>query len=260
MTWDVFVSHASEDKEFVRKLAVGLQDAGLRVWFDEFSLEAGDSLRRSIDNGLQASRYAVVVLSKNFFRKEWPQRELDGLVARDDGKSKVIIPVWYQVTASEVRAHSLLLADKLSVEYSGSLDGVLSRLLRAIRREDYAKTKWNPEPVEAVGLSLAPLPVRPAFGKALCLGRFCVSNDEYARFVRATGRTSPIGEAFIDGKWSGPFHPWHESGFLEPEKPVVCVDFFDALRFCGWASTQRTTLSLPTAELWELRNPRELGV
>jgi hypothetical protein len=44
--WDVFVSHASEDKEgFVRPLAEALKDRGLRVWFDEFTLRVGDSLR-----------------------------------------------------------------------------------------------------------------------------------------------------------------------------------------------------------------------
>jgi hypothetical protein len=94
MTWDVFVSYGTEDKQFARRLAKGLQEAGLRVWFDEFALEAGDSLRRSIDKGLRDSHYGVVVLSHNFFRKEWPQRELDGFTARDDGKSKVIIPIW----------------------------------------------------------------------------------------------------------------------------------------------------------------------
>jgi hypothetical protein len=251
MTWDVFVSHASEDKEFVRELAIGLQNAGLGVWFDEFALEAGDSLRRSIDKGLRESRYGVVVLSPNFFRKEWPQRELDGFVARDDGKSKVLIPVWYQVTAAEVRAYSPPLADKLSVEYAGSLDGVLSRLLRAIRREDYAKTNWNPEPLRANGLSLIPLPVRPALGRALCVGQFCISNAEYARFVSATGHSQPVGDAFVNGRWLGPFQPWQDPDFQGPEKPVVCVNFFDAIEFCRWASSPRVTVSLPTAELWE---------
>ena len=50
MNWDVFVSHASEDKEFARALAEGLSKKGLSVWFDDFELKVGDSLRRSIDN------------------------------------------------------------------------------------------------------------------------------------------------------------------------------------------------------------------
>ena len=81
MNWDLFLSHASEDKEDVarplHKLLVG---KGLRVWYDEMTLSLGDSLRRKIDEGLANSRYGLVILSPSFFAKEWPQKELDGLV------------------------------------------------------------------------------------------------------------------------------------------------------------------------------------
>ena len=37
--YDIFLSHASEDKDDVaRPLALLLQKLGLRVWFDEFEL------------------------------------------------------------------------------------------------------------------------------------------------------------------------------------------------------------------------------
>lgn len=90
--YDVFICHASEDKDdLARPLANALKDLHVEVWFDEFSLKVGDSLRRSIDRGLARSRFAVVVLSPAFFRKNWPQRELDGLVARemDNGESVI---------------------------------------------------------------------------------------------------------------------------------------------------------------------------
>jgi hypothetical protein len=71
MEWDVFISHASEDKEdFVRLLAERLRTHGLRVWYDDFTLTVGDSLRRSIDRGLARSRYGIVVISPNFLRKD----------------------------------------------------------------------------------------------------------------------------------------------------------------------------------------------
>ena len=55
--WDVFVSHASEDKDaFVRPLAAALQSLGVSIWYDEFSLRVGDSLSRSIDKGIAGSR------------------------------------------------------------------------------------------------------------------------------------------------------------------------------------------------------------
>jgi len=82
--WDAFISHAWEDKEsFVRPLAHALTALGAAVWYDEFSLRLGDSLSASIDKGLAGSRYGIVVLSKAFIAKRWPQRELQGLVKRN---------------------------------------------------------------------------------------------------------------------------------------------------------------------------------
>ncbi|TEU12597.1 MAG: toll/interleukin-1 receptor domain-containing protein, partial [Anaerolineales bacterium] len=99
MDWDVFISHTWEDKEDIaRPLAEALRQKGLRVWYDEFTLTLGDSLRRSIDHGLAQSRYGVVILSPNFFTKEWSQKELDGLAAREVSGEKVILPVWHNVT------------------------------------------------------------------------------------------------------------------------------------------------------------------
>jgi hypothetical protein len=86
--FDVFISHASEDKdEVVRPLAYALQASGLGVWYDEFELRIGDSLRRKIDRGLVSSRFGVVVLSKAFFGRGWPEYELDGLVTRRVGRA-----------------------------------------------------------------------------------------------------------------------------------------------------------------------------
>lgn len=131
--WDAFVCHASEDKEdFVRPLAQGLIARSLIVWFDEFTLTVGDSLRRSIDRGLARSRFGIVVISPNFLRKEWPQKELDGLVAREIDGTKVILPVWHNITADEIRAYSPMLADRLAAVSSKGLDHVIEDLTRAI--------------------------------------------------------------------------------------------------------------------------------
>jgi TIR domain len=133
--WDVFISHASEDKDdFVRRLAHGLEEKGLKVWFDEFTLTVGDSLRRSIDDGLSRSRFGIVVISPAFLRKDWPQRELDGLVAREIRGVKVILPVWHNITADLVRKYSPTLADRLAVSSNRDLDDVIAQLLRAMEQ------------------------------------------------------------------------------------------------------------------------------
>jgi hypothetical protein len=117
--YDFFISHASEDKEgFVRELARALRGRGARVWYDEFTLKVGDSLRRTIDRGLANSRFGVVVLSESFFQKEWPNRELDGLVALETSGSTRILPIWHKVSKDEVARYSAPLADKVALNTS----------------------------------------------------------------------------------------------------------------------------------------------
>lgn len=131
--YDVFICHASEDKEtFVKKLAEALSKEGLKVWYDEFTLRLGDSLRRSIDRGLSCSQYGVVVLSESFFQKDWPQKELDGLVAKEHNFDKVILPVWHRVTRKQVESFSPILADRLAVSSNEGMDIVVKRILEAI--------------------------------------------------------------------------------------------------------------------------------
>lgn len=113
--YDVFVSHASEDKDaVVRPLALALREHGLEVWFDEFELSIGDSLRRKIDSGLARSRFGIVVLSQAFFKKGWTNYELDGLVTRAVTGDQILLPIWHNVSKDEVMAYSPSLADKLA--------------------------------------------------------------------------------------------------------------------------------------------------
>jgi hypothetical protein len=134
--WDVFISHASEDKdEIARPLAEALRANRLRVWYDEFSLKLGDSLRQSIDKGLGRSRFGVVILSPRFFEKHWPQQELNGLVTREVNAKKVILPVWHGVTFDDVRRYSVTLADRFAVQTSKGFAVVVETILTAIADE-----------------------------------------------------------------------------------------------------------------------------
>lgn len=112
---DVFISHASEDKDaFVRPLAEALRVEGLRVWYDEFSLRIGDSLRQKIDRGLATSRVGLVVLSPAFIAKGWTNYELDGIVTRSVSGDQVLLPIWHNITKQEVIDYSPSLADKVA--------------------------------------------------------------------------------------------------------------------------------------------------
>jgi len=135
VAYDVFISHAWEDKkEFAEPLAQALQLLEFNVWYDDFQLKVGDSLRRSIDRGLAKSRYGVVVLSSAFFTKNWPQYELDGLVAREMSGAKVILPIWHKVSKDEVLFYSPSLADKVALNSSlFSTEEIAERLAEVLR-------------------------------------------------------------------------------------------------------------------------------
>lgn len=113
--YDVFISHASEDKkDFVAPLVEALQDAGIRVWYDTLEMQWGKSLREQIDNGIKHSKFAILVLSKNFFAKRWPQRELDGILAKQEITGATPLPIWHNISFEEV------------YEFSPTLSGIFS--------------------------------------------------------------------------------------------------------------------------------------
>lgn len=114
-SYDVFISHASEDKEeIVRPLAYALKEKGLSVWYDEFELKIGDSLRRKIDMGLSKSNFGIVVISHSFIKKGWTNYELDGLITRAVSGEQVLLPIWHDISKQEVVDYSPSLADKLA--------------------------------------------------------------------------------------------------------------------------------------------------
>ena len=133
MTWDLFISHASEDKaDVARPLADMLQAKGLKVWYDELTLRIGDSLRKSIDNGLARSRYGVVILSPNFFKKNWPQKELDGLFSLESVEKERILPVWHNVTAADVKNFSPMLIGRVGIPTASGMDHLVAKIVQKV--------------------------------------------------------------------------------------------------------------------------------
>lgn len=101
--YDVFISHASANKEdYVRKLVASIKKVTSNVWYDEDMLKWGDDLLKEIMNGLEHTEFAIVVFSKDFFGREWTERELKELLEKQDrlGK-KIVLPLLYDCTQQE---------------------------------------------------------------------------------------------------------------------------------------------------------------
>lgn len=129
--YDLFISHASEDKATIaRPLAETFRDRNWSVWYDDFELNVGDSLRERIDRGLADSRFGIVILSPAFFDKAWTRRELDGLTTRElgDVDHKVVLPVWHKVNKDDVAHFSPPLADRVAVMSSDGIPTVVEKI------------------------------------------------------------------------------------------------------------------------------------
>lgn len=134
--YDVFISHASEDKATVaRPLASALANLGLKVWYDEFELKIGDSLRRKIDFGLVKSKFGIVVISRSFISKGWTNYELDGLITRSVSGEQILLPIWHEITKQEVVNYSPSLADKVARNtLSNTVDEIAEEIFDLISR------------------------------------------------------------------------------------------------------------------------------
>src|SRR5688572_2362052 len=131
--WDVFISHASEDKVAVAiPLFDMLRKKAITVWLDRYEISLGDSIQTKIDEGLSKSRFGVVILSKQFFSKTWTQREVSALFSKEESKQKVILPVWHNVDFQDIANFSPLLASKLAVTTKAGLEKVVDEILKAI--------------------------------------------------------------------------------------------------------------------------------
>lgn len=258
--WDAFISHASEDKPFVRELAERLQEAGVRVWYDEFELEVGDSLFASISKGLANSSYGIVVFSPHFFSKKWTNDELEGLFLRQEAGKRLILPVWHGVDAAAMREYSLMLAGKVAVSSELGTAHVVRRLLRAMFPDRVDRSTWEPYEIDVGGLTAVVLPVGSWKDRALWISKHPVLNKQYRPFVEEVGSGEPVGEHFLPNEhgenrsWQGPFHPWREDNFNQPNKPVVCVSYKDARRFCTWLNAKvgsTASVALPSFEMWQ---------
>ena len=131
-----FISHDSRDKaKIARPLALELSGQGVRVWFDEFALKIGDSLRESIERGLRETDFCVLILTKNFLSNEgWSKTEFDSVFTREIiQKQKLFLPVWHDVTPAEVYEYSPSLADRMAVNWKDGKEKVATKIKQKVK-------------------------------------------------------------------------------------------------------------------------------
>lgn len=131
-----FISHDSRDKDvLVRQLALELTKQMCPVWYDEYSLKVGDSLRANIEAGLKETKKCIVVLSPNFISNEgWGKAEFDSVYTREIiEKNNVILPIWHDVAVEDVYNFSPRMADKVGLNSNIGIEQLAKKLASIIK-------------------------------------------------------------------------------------------------------------------------------
>jgi hypothetical protein len=132
--WDVFISHAKEDKEEIaRPLFQALTKRRLKVWYDEISMKPGDVQVESIEKGIKGSNYGILIVSKDFLKSKWTKHEFLTILYKAVIQDKPIFTIWHKVTLSEVQAFSLDLARTHALRSEMGIDWISDELLVRIK-------------------------------------------------------------------------------------------------------------------------------
>lgn len=141
-----FISHDSRDKDLIaRPIADGLNSRLCTVWYDEYTLKPGMSLRESIEDGLKNTKKCILILTKNFLENTgWTKTEFNSVFTREMiFNEKVIIPIWFDIKKEDVYEYSPSLANTFALiwpdknamsesEYKTNIEKLISKLHIAI--------------------------------------------------------------------------------------------------------------------------------
>ena len=137
--YDVFISHAFEDKKSIaRPLNDALKKKGVSVWFDENKLKWGQSLRRGIDEGLTESRFGIVIISPTILTREkgWFLKELDALFTREVSTGQtVLLPLLHEISYEEIIQKLATISGKICVSSDEGIPAIVDKVIELLENE-----------------------------------------------------------------------------------------------------------------------------
>lgn len=116
--YDVFISHANKDKEdFVEELYQSLNKLGINIFYDKESIKWGNNWKEYILNGTKKAEFAIIVISKNFFGREWTEKELSEFLKRQNREGQnIILPITHNITPKQLRNKYPSIADIQAID------------------------------------------------------------------------------------------------------------------------------------------------
>ncbi|MBQ3219277.1 MAG: toll/interleukin-1 receptor domain-containing protein [Clostridia bacterium] len=120
LMYDVFISHANADKAlYVDELKKSLDKLKINIFYDKDTLEWGDNWKNKILEGVEKADFAIIVISENFFGREWTEKELkDFLNRQNKNGQKIILPILHNITVAQLQAKYPAVADIQALDSS----------------------------------------------------------------------------------------------------------------------------------------------
>lgn len=129
LNYDVFICHASEDKEHVAKpLYEAFSRQGIDAFLDCFQIDWGDSLVKEINNALAQSRFVIAILSKNSVDKAWPLQEIHSVLSQEIGGDTKLLPLMIEGDEEIVLGKLPLISPKLYKVFSNNPDKIANEV------------------------------------------------------------------------------------------------------------------------------------
>jgi hypothetical protein len=132
--YDLFISHSSKDKmEYVDELHMSLRQLRIPIFYDTEVIQWGNNWKKDIIEGTKTSEFAIIVISKNFFDREWTEKELTDFLKREnESGQKIILPLLYKVTEDEMKEKYPKLGD---IQYISSEQYSIEQITILFARE-----------------------------------------------------------------------------------------------------------------------------
>lgn len=126
--YHLFISYATENEDYTSKLASHFQYLGLSVWFAPLTLKVGSKLLDSINAGLMASQYGLLILSPEYITKQWTTYEVDVLHRQHIEKDKKLFPIWHGVDKAKVDQWNLGISGIIALKSSENIESISKKI------------------------------------------------------------------------------------------------------------------------------------
>ncbi|KAK9992904.1 hypothetical protein SO802_022607 [Lithocarpus litseifolius] len=146
--YDVFVSFRGADTRtrFTAHLLAALDRKRIRVYKDDTNLPRGEEIGPELLKAIETSKIAVVVFSKNYATSDWCLDELVKIMKCKSVLNQRVLPIFYDVTESEVLEQKGIFAEALSNGPEEKVESWRAALMEVANLAGFRLEPYCPEP------------------------------------------------------------------------------------------------------------------